>query len=493
MGREVLATSRGRAASGSAPPARQAAPASAAGVTRPEPFGGGSAIVGRSGPVDARVRCVAMRTPTVDERLLEAPSSHAGVADGEGAQITALLIAAAMLRIGAAGGTVAVQLYVTDLAAGSPRGIVVGSVGSAQALSELLFALVLARFADRFGRTRFLIGGPLLGALALLLVGLCTLPYQIGMVRLIEGVGAAAFVPTALGTIAAATSHSRRTRAQASGAFEGATIVGYAGGFLMGGFAYHSLHRGVFVPLALCYLGAALICLRFVPQVAPLPVSPIGRVARAILGPGPVRSFIPAWLAVNALVGAWLQNLPSLLKRNANPDQTLVHHLDDRVIGGLLGCWAALLIVGIVAWTPFLQRHGGIATMRRSVIGTFLLVAVLFAMNHVPFGAAGLLLPLLVVAILVQAGFGPAAVAYLADCSEPLAADRSAMMAFYTVTLAGGGAVGALVGGAFATWMLLDGLLLLGLGLGLVAYVALARLQRYERRDALSRSADRPQ
>ena len=411
---------------------------------------------------------------------MPAPEPRTDPPANETRQLTALLAAAALLRIGAAGGSVAVQLYLTDLAGGKPHGFEVGFVGSAQAGSEMVFAFVLARYADRFGRTRFLIGGPLLGALALLLVSFCHNGPQIAAVRLIEGIGAAAFIPTALGTIAAGTSRDPATRARASGAFEGSTLVGYAGGFLVGGFAYHAIGRGAFVILASFYLCSSLVCLRFIPHVQPLAVSPLRDVLRAIVGPGPIRVFIPAWLAVNGLVGAWLLNLPSLLKRTEDPHQTLIHQFDERLISAILDVWVVLLVLGIVLWTPFLQKHRGAVTMRRAVPATFLLCGSLFAMNHLPLSAAVFLLPLVAVAIMLQAGFGPAAVAYLADCSERLAGDRSALMAFYTVTLAGGGAVGAIIGGLFASWMLLDGLLLLGVLFGVAAYVSLTRVLRYE-------------
>ena len=58
-------------------------------------------------------------------------------------------------------------------------------------------------------------------------------------------------------------------------------------------------------------------------------------------------------------------------------------------------------------------------------------------------------------------GFGPAAVTYLADCSETLAADRSALMSFYTVTLAGGSALGAVLGGVMSRWLYIDGIIVL--------------------------------
>lgn len=397
-------------------------------------------------------------------------------------QVPALLVAAALLRIGAAGGSVAVQFDLSDLAGGNPSGIAVGLVGAAQASSELVFAFLLARLADKIGRTRFLIGGPLVGCLGMLLVAAATVPGQIAAARIVEGIGAAAFVPTALGTIAAATSEDTGARARASGAFEGSTIVGYIGGFLVGGFAYHGIGRGAFVILACFYLAAAIVCARWVPRVSPLPVSPLSAVFRAIVGPGPVRVFIPAWLAVNSMVGAWLFNLPALLKRNADPNQTLVHHFDERLVSAMLGTWGFLLVLGIVLWTPYLHHHGPAATMRRAIPSTMVLISILALMNHLPLLASAFLLPFAMAAALGQAGFGPAAVAYLADCSERLAADRSTLMAFYTVTLAGGGAVGALIGGAFSSWLRLDGILLMGFLLCSIALLSLSRVVEYERR-----------
>jgi len=405
---------------------------------------------------------------------LDAPATAAATSIG------ALLVGSALLRIGAVGATASIQFDLTDLAHGRPNNAIIGIVGGTQAISEMAFALILARFADRFGRRRFLIGGPLLGALALLLLAGATSPAQLAAARVIEGVGAAAFVPTALGTIAAATTEDSRSRANASGAFEGATVAGFAGGFVVGPFAYHWLHRGSFLVLATFYLAAAVVCWRLVPRVNPLPVSPLRVVARAILGRGPIRTFIPAWLAVNGLVGAWLFNLAALLKRSPDPSQTLIRHFDERVIGLMLLGWVVVLLVGITLWIPVLRRLGGPLTMRRAVPGVFVVAGGLFAINHLSLAAAPLLLPIVVVGIIIQAGFGPAAVAYLADCSEDLAADRSALMAFYTVTLAGGGALGSVVGGALARVFLFDGLVLMALVLGVVAYATLGSVIRYE-------------
>jgi len=429
-----------------------------------------------------------MRLPTADERPAQPEGDPtAPGAPRQGVQIGALLLAAALLRMGVVAGTNAVIFDLNDLSSGQPSSVAVGVVGASQAVAEMLLAFFLARLADRFGRSRFLVGGPLVGACGILLVALADQPAEFAAARVLEGIGAAAFVPTALGTVAAATSHNRRVRARASGAFEGATLVGYAGGFLIGAVTWPALHRWSFVLFAGFYLAAAGICATLVAHVPPLPVSSIGVVARAIFGPGPIRAFIPAWLAVNCLVGAWYINMTALLKHATEPSQTLVHSFDERVIGLMQLAWVGLLIVGIVLWTPFLQRHGGPATMRRAVPGAFVVCAGLFAINHLPLRHAPLFLPVVVGGVLVQAGFVPAAVSYLADSSEALVADRAALMAFYTVTLAGGGALGAVMGGVAAKLLLFDGLLVLGVSLAAVAMLSLDAVIRYERDHGMTR------
>jgi len=419
--------------------------------------------------------------PVDSVRRAAAPPDPSTVVATSAAAVRALLLASALLRIGAVGAGQAVQFDLNDLAGGTPSGVAVGLVGAAQASSEMIFAPTLARLADRLGRRRFLVGGPLLGVLGMAALSIAMTSPSIAGSRLLEGIGAAAFVPTALGTIAAATSADHAARARASGAFEGSTLVGYAGGFIVGPFLYHGVHRAAFPVLAAFYLAAAVICWWTVKEPPPLPVSPLRVIIRAVTGPGPVRAFIPAWLAVNGLVGAFYAHLSALLKRSPDPHQTLVHGFDERLIGLFLLGWVVLLIIGIVLWTPLVNRYGGPAVMRRAVPGAALALLALLAINHLPLWVAPLLLPAFAVGVLIQAGFGPAAVTYLADCSEALAADRSALMAFYTLTLAGGGALGAVLGGLASRALLLDGVILFGLGLAAIAWFSLGALIRFER------------
>ena len=138
-----------------------------------------------------------------------------------------------------------------------------------------------------------------------------------------------------------------------------------------------------------------------------------------------------------------------------------------------------------------LRRIGAISTMRRAVPGAYLVCSGLLIINHLPLHLGPIVLPLVAVGVLIEAGFGPAAVNYLADCSESLAADRSALMAFYTVTLAGGGALGAVIGGVAAHLLLFDGLIALAAVLASIAMISLNMVARYERKRRLS-AAPRP-
>jgi MFS family permease len=404
--------------------------------------------------------------------------------------IGALLLASGLLRVGAVGVGVAVQFRLSDLAGGKPSAVDIGLVGAAQAATEMVFAPILARYADRFGRRRFLVAGPIVCVVAVLLVALGVRPAELGGARLLEGLGAAAFVPVALGTVAAATSGDRRRRAGASGAFEASTLIGYAGGFGLGSVAYFGLHRGAFVLLAGLYALAAIVCLVFVPRVPPLPVHSLRVVFRAAVGPGPMRAFLPSWIMSFALIGAFVANLPSLLRHREVASQSLMHHFDVRVIGLFLIAWVAVFLVGIVLWTPFVARLGPSVVMRRSVPGAWLTMIALLAINHLQFIGMLLVVPFLALGILWLAGFGPAAVTYLADCSESLSADRSALMSFYTVALAGGGALGAVIGGFAAHLLGIDGLVILGLLLATATFFTLGAVVRYDRRTGSTPAPD---
>jgi MFS family permease len=113
----------------------------------------------------------------------------------------------------------------------------------------------------------------------------------------------------------------------------------------------------------------------------------------------------------------------------------------------------------------------------------FALCAALFALNH----RAGLNDPLIaldgafaLLALFVVSGLMPASLTYLADVTEARANDRGAIMGMYTIFFGAGQFVGTLLGGPFADWAAIDGILLLTAILGLFTALLLIRLHHTE-------------
>jgi predicted MFS family arabinose efflux permease len=69
---------------------------------------------------------------------------------------------------------------------------------------------------------------------------------------------------------------------------------------------------------------------------------------------------------------------------------------------------------------------------------------------------------------------------YLADVTENYAADRGSIMGLYSVFLGIGQLVGTSLGGYFADWNGVDGLLLLSAILGGITALSLLTLRRHE-------------
>src|SRR5438105_2750587 len=191
---------------------------------------------------------------------------------------------------------------------------------------------------------------------------------------------------------------------------------------------------------------AAVVCLWFLPRVPRQQVSPRRTVFRAALGAGPLRAFLPAWLCVFALIGSFVAHMPALLRHSRVSGQALMHHFDERFIGVLLVLGIGMFLIGIVLWTPYLAHTRPVLVMRRAVPGAWLIAAALLTINHTSLSFAPFVLPFLALGIIWLSGFGPAAVTYLADCSEALAADRSALVCFATLPSAAGGFCGAILG-----------------------------------------------
>jgi MFS family permease len=144
---------------------------------------------------------------------------------------------------------------------------------------------------------------------------------------------------------------------------------------------------------------------------------------------------------------------------------------------------AVFFAIGVLAWSFVLGRYRKTSVMLISTLSLFALLMTVFGLNHLESFSSPfyyLLLGSLLIEVLILSGFTPAALTYLADVTEGYAADRGSIMGLYSVFLGIGQLIGTSVGGYFADWDGIDGLLLLSAILGGVTVLCLLSLRRHE-------------
>ena len=193
----------------------------------------------------------------------------------------------------------------------------------------------------------------------------------------------------------------------------------------------------------------------------------------------------PTWIAVNASIGLWFsQSIFQFAKANpAFPEQTLMRGFSPVQISLAAVVMGLLFGAGLLYWGDRFKSMRRTTIILYGILGGGVLVAAGIAVNH----AAGT--PLIVpVAAAAVAGFGlfvlagatPAALGLLADMSERFPNDRGAIMGLYSVFLAIGQIIGAVIGGFAAEARGIDGMLIATAVLLAVALIPLAQLRRDE-------------
>ncbi|MGC8460808.1 MAG: MFS transporter [Candidatus Dormibacteria bacterium] len=392
--------------------------------------------------------------------------------------LVGLLSAVGILRIGSVGTAIALQFDFIALGHGVPNLVLVGGAGAIQGFTEMVSAPFLARFADRIGTTRMLIAAPVIGIIANILFWITKVPLVFAVPLMLAGLTSAAFVPASLSSLATGTHGHDSRRVTSSSIFEGAVLIGYAGGFIFGPFIWTWFGTGAFLILALFYLVSFILCTTAVPQLPASHVTPIGSLIRDFWNAPSVRLFLPAWIAANSIVGMYYANFAALFHRRAVHAQTLVHHFSPHLISIISGSWILLFIIGMLCWIPLVMKWGATLCMKRAMYGAIIVPIILFVVNHITLHRSIALLPFLAIGILIESGFGPSAVSYLAEHSDLFANDRASLMALYTITLAGGSALGALIGGIAAHLFLFNGLIVASACMAVIAIVASDRLHR---------------
>ena len=447
---------------------------------------------------------------------------HVGIAS-----IIASIISTFLIRVAARTSFVILSFYVGKE---SESATLVVVVIEAYYITELLLAPLVGVLSDRKGRKPYMLYAPIVAALATLVMAvtsfvfptphlkaseinleLITIVLLILAARLLEGTSAALNAPANLGYLADTTVGNDKLRVRVLTGYQVATIAGLALAIPFGGQVWGLLGRaGFFVAIAiyaLCFLVIAVWMKESLSRVSEAENHGSVKEYRQILGNKRIFTFVPAWLAINAMLGAWLsliliilayptarchikadQVVPGL-KSSINtfattfcalepgqvdadkrfPNQLLHGGFLPTEASALVGVYGVLFIVGMGLWTIIVPKLRRTTVMVLSLFGLVLTSVTLIFVNGLGdnplsispanLSTLWLLLPLVLIGILATAGFTPAALTHLAAIAETLPGKRGAVMGLYSVLLGIGQLIGVFIGGLFVDWEGFNGLM----------------------------------
>ena len=384
-------------------------------------------------------------------------------------------------------------------------GSIAGIMTAAYFAAELVLSPLFGVLSDRVGAHRIMQVGPVLGAIAVIVTALTTDLWLLGGTRWVEGMAAAASIPSILGYIAIATSGNDGLRGQTVARFEAATIAGLGVGAVAAGPLFEFMGRGAFVANAVIYAVSLVIYRYGVRRLDPdadasaaaeeRPISSAevrpsrGSLRRygQLLATSGVWLLAPTWIALNAIIGAWTtQSVFQLVRENPDgrfDDQLLMGGFEPSQVSIGLAVALVVFFAGIFVWGNLFRRYRRTTIIGVGIMGGLVMIASVFAVNHSadwPMFAPVALVLLAIAGLFVLAGATPAALGMLADMSESHPSDRGAIMGLYSVFLGLGQIVGSVSSGTAADWLGIDGLLAASVVLLVIALVPLRWLRGSE-------------
>lgn len=397
-------------------------------------------------------------------------------------RLTLTIVAHAILRIASSASGVLIGIYLADL---SGHGFQVdagllGILGAVSFGAELIASIPFGIASDAISPRWLMVGGALIGALAVQLFALSSHTQVFFLSRALEGIGVAAVTPPLLAYLADATSDDSALRARVMSFFELSLLAGLALGGLMGSQFWHLFDVHAFSFVATAYLlCATLLFLGAKGSHSHGSHAAWQGLLRAVKDPS-VRSLAPVWLCMNAVVGLWLgPTLPFLMTKKPSGSQYLdgIFANSPTHIGWLLLGYSAVFGIGIFEWSFLLPRMQIRSAMRICLLAMVPVCLGLFLINHSTHAAEPirwLMTAATALLIMVESGFTPAALAWLAQSLGPKSG-KGAAMGIYSVLLSIGAIGGSLLAGVFGKALSVDGLLL---GTVLLAACALVLLHK---------------
>lgn len=377
-------------------------------------------------------------------------------------------------------------------------------------ISEFLVSPVVGSLSDARGRKPFMLYAPVVGGLATMSLALAAFLFPkpdasvfdfqlvallliVLVGRLLEGLANALNAPPSLGYLIDATIGSDRLRTKVVTAFEVASVAGIALGIPFGGQISQLFGTSGFLIITYIYALAFLVIYFFMQESLSReelqsrkgqPISFTGGF-RLIISNQRIYSFMPAWLAFNALSGAWLSLITIVLAYPTPsadvrfPGQLLYGGFSPGVASGLVGFYSIWFLLGMIGWTrimPYIRRT---TVMLVGMIGLIVSIATLSFINSLADNPNVLssqaqtiiymVLPIQIVAIVLESGFTPALLIQLGAISETLPGQRGAVMGLYSVLMGLGQLLGTFIGGIFIDWNGFYGLMIYSMLLGIIA------------------------
>ncbi len=382
------------------------------------------------------------------------------------ANLAWVISAHGLLRIASGTSGILIGLYLASLnnhGAHLSAGLV-GTLSAVSFAADLFASIPMGLASDAMQPRLLMTAGAFVGAVAVFLFAVSGSTSIFFLSRLLEGVGAAAIVPALLAYLTDATEGRPALRVKAMSYFELTLLAGLALGGIAAGQLFRVLHASSFAVVALIYLLCAVTLFINIPA---RPVrhltSPLDDLKQVLRLPS-VRHLAPVWLCVNSVVGLWLgPTLPFLLTERSHKGQYLagIYASSPASVGWMLLGYSIVFGLGVTAWS-FVLPHIRLKSAMRITLGAMLPVcAGFYLLNHSGNQSSAIrwsLGAVISLLIMVESGFTPAALAWLAG-TLPVESGRGAAMGIYSVLLSIGAIIGSLLAGFLGQRFAIDGLL----------------------------------
>ncbi len=387
-----------------------------------------------------------------------------------------VLVGHGIMRIGSGAGGVLVGLYLSELAnRGHNINVeLVGALGAMSFGAELVGALPMGMLADVIVPRVLMSAGGLIAAAGICVMGITTATPLFFVSRGLEGLGAAAAVPSTLAYLTDVTISDRKLRGSVMSYFELTLLAGIALGSPLASVLWRAFGRvGFTIAAAIYVVSAVLLSLGAIGSTKATRTKPIENLKHAFAERS-VRRLVPAWISMNAIIGLWLgPTFIFLLTRRSGSNQFIAGLFADNPsgVGWILLIYSVVFATGVTAWTFFLHRVSRKQVLYISLSAMLVVCAGLYIFNHSQAWSSPVrwvLLCAIAISVMVESGFTPAALTLLADV---VGGDtgRGSAMGIYSALLGAGALIGSVLAGAVGAKLSVDGLIYTTFALALLS------------------------